>query len=121
MKIQNYQKYTNYIVKNRKIKYLQKIEEETIVLDTVLISASTVPNASLAHLKKVNTIFLMNSFELENELLTYGFNVESREEAILVLKDIEGIGIIYLDDKDIVRHRLVKKVIDAYKYTENQG
>jgi phosphate starvation-inducible PhoH-like protein len=27
----------------------------------------------------------------------------------LVLKDIEGIGIIYLDDKDIVRHRLVKK------------
>jgi hypothetical protein len=31
------------------------------------------------------------------------------------LKDIEGIGIIYLDDKDIVRHRLVKKVIDAYK------
>jgi phosphate starvation-inducible PhoH-like protein len=27
----------------------------------------------------------------------------------LVLKDIDGIGIIYLDDKDIVRHRLVKK------------
>jgi phosphate starvation-inducible protein PhoH len=30
---------------------------------------------------------------------------------------IEGIGIVYLDDKDIVRHRLVKKVLDAYKYT----
>jgi len=29
------------------------------------------------------------------------------------LKDVEGIGIIYLDDKDIVRHRLVKKIIDA--------
>jgi phosphate starvation-inducible PhoH-like protein len=41
------------------------------------------------------------------------------KEALLVLKDIEGIGIVYLDDKDIVRHRLVKKV-DAYKYTENQ-
>jgi phosphate starvation-inducible PhoH-like protein len=26
---------------------------------------------------------------------------------------------IYLDDKDIVRHRLVKKVIDAYKQIEN--
>jgi phosphate starvation-inducible PhoH-like protein len=37
----------------------------------------------------------------------------------LVLKDVEGIGIIYLDDKDIVRHRLVKKVIDAYKQIEN--
>jgi phosphate starvation-inducible protein PhoH len=32
---------------------------------------------------------------------------------LLVLKDIEGIGIVYLDDKDIVRHRLVKKVLDA--------
>lgn len=41
------------------------------------------------------------------------------KEALLVLKDIDGIGIIYLDDKDIVRHRLVKKVIDAYKKIEN--
>jgi phosphate starvation-inducible PhoH-like protein len=30
--------------------------------------------------------------------------------ALLVLKDIEGIGIVYLDDKDIVRHRLVKSI-----------
>ncbi|AWG22050.1 phosphate starvation-inducible protein PhoH [Flavobacterium faecale] len=45
--------------------------------------------------------------------------ISGLKEALLVLKDIEGIGIIYLDDKDIVRHKLVKKVIDAYKYTEN--
>ena len=45
--------------------------------------------------------------------------ISGLKEAILVLKDIEGIGIIYLDDKDIVRHRLVKKVIDAYKSIEN--
>ncbi len=41
------------------------------------------------------------------------------KEALLVLKSIDGIGIIYLDDKDIVRHKLVKKVIDAYKSIEN--
>lgn len=41
------------------------------------------------------------------------------KEAILILKNVEGIGIIYLDDKDIVRHRLVKKVIEAYKSIEN--
>jgi phosphate starvation-inducible PhoH-like protein len=41
------------------------------------------------------------------------------KEAILILKDVEGIGIIYLDDKDIVRHRLVKKVIEAYKTIEH--
>lgn len=45
--------------------------------------------------------------------------VSGLREALLVLKDIEGIGIIYLDDKDIVRHKLVKKVIDAYKQIEN--
>lgn len=41
------------------------------------------------------------------------------KEAILILKNVEGIGILYLDDKDIVRHRLVKKVIEAYKSIEN--
>lgn len=46
--------------------------------------------------------------------------ISGLKEALLVLKDVEGIGIIYLDDKDIVRHRLVKKVIDAYKQIENQ-
>jgi phosphate starvation-inducible protein PhoH and related proteins len=41
------------------------------------------------------------------------------KEALLILKDVEGIGIIYLDDKDVVRHRLVKKVIEAYKKIEH--
>ena len=45
--------------------------------------------------------------------------ISGLKEALLVLKDVEGIGIIYLDDKDIVRHQLVKKVIDAYKQIEN--
>ena len=45
--------------------------------------------------------------------------ISGLKEAILVLKDVEGIGILYLDDKDIVRHRLVKAVINAYKSIEN--
>lgn len=45
--------------------------------------------------------------------------ISGLKEAILVLKDVEGVGIIYLDDKDIVRHKLVKKIIDAYKSIEN--
>ncbi len=37
-----------------------------------------------------------------------------------ILKGIEGIGFIYLDKADIVRHRLVKEIIDAYeKYEES--
>ncbi|MEH6679297.1 MAG: PhoH family protein [Sediminicola sp.] len=43
------------------------------------------------------------------------------KEALLILKGIEGIEIIYLDEKDVIRHRLVKKVIDAYKDIEHQN
>ncbi|WP_430612424.1 PhoH family protein [Flavobacterium sp. JP2137] len=42
------------------------------------------------------------------------------KEALHILKDVEGIGMIYLDDKDIVRHRLVKKIVAAYKTMEEQ-
>ncbi|SEA15032.1 PhoH family protein [Psychroflexus halocasei] len=41
------------------------------------------------------------------------------KEAILVLKQVKGIGIIYLSDKDVIRHKLVKKVIAAYKTIDN--
>lgn len=47
--------------------------------------------------------------------------ISGLKEALLVLKDIKGIGMIYLDDKDVVRHRLVKKVIEAYKSLEHQN
>lgn len=41
------------------------------------------------------------------------------KEALLVLKNISGISIVYLDDKDVIRHKLVKKVITAYKNIEH--
>jgi len=31
-----------------------------------------------------------------------------------VLKDIEGIGFVKLNQNDVVRHHLVKKIIEAY-------
>ena len=45
--------------------------------------------------------------------------ISGLKEALLVLKDVKGVGIIHLDDKDVLRHRLVKKVIAAYKSIEN--
>ena len=47
--------------------------------------------------------------------------ISGLKEAILVLKNVEGIGIIYLDDKDVIRHKLVKKVIAAYKSIEHEN
>lgn len=45
--------------------------------------------------------------------------ISGLKEALLVLKDIKGIGMVYLDDKDVIRHRLVKEVIAAYRSIEN--
>lgn len=45
--------------------------------------------------------------------------ISGLKEALLVLKDIKGVGMVYLDDKDVIRHRLVKEVIAAYKNIEN--
>ncbi|MEG9329179.1 phosphate starvation-inducible protein PhoH [Salinimicrobium catena] len=44
--------------------------------------------------------------------------VSGLKEAILVLQDVPGVGIIHLDDKDVIRHKLVKQIIAAYKRIE---
>jgi len=39
-----------------------------------------------------------------------------------ILKGIEGIDFIYLSDKDVVRHRLVREIIKAYeKFDESNN
>ncbi|MFZ8960663.1 MAG: PhoH family protein [Flavobacteriia bacterium] len=47
--------------------------------------------------------------------------ISGLKEALLILKDTSGIGMVYLDDKDVIRHPLVKKVIDAYKSIEHDN
>ena len=42
-------------------------------------------------------------------------------EAIKILSNKRGIKIIYLDDKDVIRHPIVKKVIDAYNNVEKDN
>lgn len=43
------------------------------------------------------------------------------KEALRVLKDIDGIAIVELDKRDIVRHKLVTSIVNAYeKYDENK-
>ena len=35
-------------------------------------------------------------------------------EALKIVREIDGIGIIYFDDKDVVRHKLVQQIVKAY-------
>ena len=42
-------------------------------------------------------------------------------QALHILKDVKGIGIIELNKKDIVRHKLVTRIVDAYdKFDEKE-
>ncbi|MDF4222855.1 PhoH family protein [Maribacter huludaoensis] len=47
--------------------------------------------------------------------------ISGLKEALLILQNVPGIEIIYLDDKDVIRHKLVKKVIEAYKTIEHHN
>ena len=41
------------------------------------------------------------------------------KEAMLILQNVKVIAFLHLDDKDVVRHPLVRSIIDAYKTAEN--
>ncbi len=47
--------------------------------------------------------------------------ISGLKEALLILNNVPGIEVIYLDDKDVIRHKLVKKVIEAYKTIEHHN
>jgi phosphate starvation-inducible PhoH-like protein len=40
--------------------------------------------------------------------------------AMTVLKDVEGIAIKRLTQKDVVRHSLVQKIVEAYQQAEKK-
>jgi phosphate starvation-inducible PhoH-like protein len=36
------------------------------------------------------------------------------KEAVRILNDVKGIGFVELSEKDVVRHKLVRDIIEAY-------
>jgi phosphate starvation-inducible protein PhoH and related proteins len=42
------------------------------------------------------------------------------KEAVRFLRDVKGIGIIHLSEKDVVRHKLVRDIIEAYDKNTKQ-
>ena len=43
------------------------------------------------------------------------------KEALEILSDIEGISVVNLTQKDIVRHKLVTRIVDAYADYDKQA
>ena len=46
--------------------------------------------------------------------------ISGLKDALMILKDKKNIGIVHLNDKDVMRHPIVKKIIDSYNKTDNQ-
>ena len=47
--------------------------------------------------------------------------ISGLKEALIILKKTSGIGMIFFDDSDVIRHKIVKRVINAYKNIEDQN
>ena len=48
-------------------------------------------------------------------------NISGLKEVLTILKNTSGIGIVFLNESDVIRHKIVKKIIDAYKNIEHQN
>ena len=48
-------------------------------------------------------------------------SISGIKEAILILKNTNGVGIVHLDESDVIRNKLVKKIVDAYRNIENNN
>ena len=44
--------------------------------------------------------------------------ISGLKEALLTLHGIKGIGVVHMDENDVIRHKLVKDIIEAYKNLE---
>jgi phosphate starvation-inducible PhoH-like protein len=92
------------------------LEHSFVILDEA-------QNATVSQLKMFLTRMGVNSkFILTGD--TTQIDLPRRNEsgliqAIRILGNIEGISIIRFDERDIVRHKLVKNIVKAYEESEN--
>jgi phosphate starvation-inducible PhoH-like protein len=82
-------------------------------------------NATRAQMKMFLTRLGLNSRTVITGDKTQIDLVRESESGLLeieeILKGIEGINFTYLEAEDVVRHRLVKDIIDAYAATGGEA
>ena len=48
-------------------------------------------------------------------------SISGLKEAVLILNNTSGVGIVHLDETDIIRNKLVKKIVNAYRDIQNNN
>jgi phosphate starvation-inducible PhoH-like protein len=92
-------------------------------LESAFVILDEAQNATISQLKMfltrmgVNSKFIMTGDSTQIDLTKK--NESGLIQAIRILKGIEGVSVIKFDERDIVRHKLVKMIVKAYEKEEN--
>jgi phosphate starvation-inducible protein PhoH and related proteins len=93
-------------------------------LENAIVILDEAQNATISQLKMfltrmgVSSKFIMTGDTTQIDLPRK--NDSGLLQAMRILTNIEGISIIKFDERDIVRHKLVKKIVRAYENEENE-
>lgn len=116
----------NYYVQNRVIEVAPLAFMRGRTLDHAYIILDEAQNGTNAQLK----MFLTRLGPAAKCIITGDLTqidlprnqVSGLVTAVKLLENVEGIATVYLTEADVIRHRLVKKIIDAYsRLNEQQG
>ena len=94
-------------------------------LENAFVILDEAQNATISQLKMfltrmgVSSKFIMTGDTTQIDLPRK--NDSGLIQAIRILSGIEGISIIRFDERDIVRHKLVKRIVKAYENEENSS
>lgn len=93
-------------------------------LDNSFIILDEAQNTTKEQMKMFLTRFGFGSKVVVNGDITQvdlpGGKRSGLKDAVEVLKDVEGISIVELTHRDVVRHKLVKKIIECYEKREKK-
>ncbi len=88
-------------------------------LDNAAVILDEAQNATVKQLKMFLTRMGKNAKFIVNGDITQIDLPDKRHSGLLpalkILSEIKGISVIYLDERDIIRHRLVKRIVRAYE------
>ena len=92
-------------------------------LESAFVILDEAQNATISQLKMfltrmgVNSKFIMTGDTTQIDLPKK--NESGLLQAMRILSGIEGVSVIKFDERDIVRHKLVKRIVKAYEQEEN--
>lgn len=91
------------------------LDEAFVILDEAQNTTHSQMKMFLTRMGK-NAKFIINGDPEQIDLPRK--QVSGLLESLRILKDVKGIRVIKLDESDVIRHRLVKEIIAAYKNLE---